>query len=412
MPSNVQPHESKHTRAGSAKSLEVIGTRIQDALRRLLQGTDIDLKRPTTLTGAWGVELTLATRVLQAVRQPDPVSSLQLLPTPKGLSSFLVIAREHCADPTSLRDALAALEAYEELIKRLGGKKTDLDTFVARRLDHSRERIEQSAKQNISRGYSSLIGVQAAASVLSCFVFPSEEPGWCDELVVHGYHGLRRLRPELPLLLGSREILDDEPSRQVTLERLRGGAICQEGMTTALLPFCTDPLPEIEIITDGNKLIYALPAEPQDKLPTELDVFFSSMHRRADPMLGSSDNPRARYAFIPQNPSRYMIMDVFVHQDVWPGVEPELILARVGNPSAPDLLAHTLDRADYIETLQRLGNSASAIPHRHYLNQLSLVRFIHEQMGWEVGEFRLYRCIVKYPVVGLWYTIQFPLQQA
>jgi hypothetical protein len=389
-----------------------VGEGIQSAMRQLLDGTAIDLQRPTTLTNCWGVELTLATRVLQAVREPDPVSSLQLLPTPKALRSFVGIASQQGINGETLEAAEQAVEDYEELVKRLGGKKADLDTFVARRLDHSREKIEQAAKQSISRGYSSLIGVQAAASVLSCFIFPSEEPGWCDELVVHGYHGLRRLRPELPLLLGSREILDDEPSRMVTLERLRGGAICQNGMTTALLPFCTNPLPEIEIIADGNKLIYALPAESQDKIPAELDIFFSSMHRRADPMVGSPDNPRARYAFIPQNPSRHMIMDVFIHRDVWPGVEPELLLARIGNPGAPDLLAHALDQADYIETLQRLGNSASAIPHRHYRNQLPLVEYIHDQMKWELGDFRLYRCIVKYPVVGLWYTIQFPLSQA
>ena len=84
----------------------------------------------------------------------------------------------------------------------------------------------------------------------------------------------------------------------------------------------------------------------------------------------------------------------------------------VGNPANPDLLAHSLDRLDYVEKLSRHGTSSSAVPCQAYQRQLELVNSIHDRMGWKRESFRLFRCEVKYPVIGTWYTIQFPLPSA
>ncbi|MFK5998184.1 MAG: hypothetical protein QM492_08740, partial [Rhodobacterales bacterium] len=287
--------------------------------------------------------------------------------------------------------------------------RDNLDTMISRQIDHSREKIEQNAKQLVFRGMTSLLGVEAKSSVIMCFAFPSEDPSQVDELVVHGYHGLRRLRPELPLMLGTREMLPDcdDPESKL-LNTLRGGKIDVDGETTALLEFSTDPFPEIEVRKESDRLIYALAAQP-DQIGGEQDLFFASMQRNADPRYAQPDHPRARYAYIPHNPARHLVFDVFVHKDLWQGVEPELILAKVGNPAAPDLLAHSLDRLDFIETLQTLGSSPSAASTPHYGRYNELVSSIHTDMGWQQGDFRLYRCAVKYAVVGLWYTIQFKL---
>lgn len=389
--------------------LEQIGAQAQSAWGALFSPESADIARPTDLSNLWGVENTLAIRLFRAIKEPDAVVSLQRLPAPSALRTVLSTARRHQAPEQRVREAEAATDAYEALIDRLGGTKANLDTHAARFGQDAREKIEGAAKQNIFKGMAHLLGVEARASVLLCFAFPGQDPALVDELVVHGYHGLRRHRPELPLVLGSREMLDaEDASTDAYLEQLHGGAVPGDGQLTMLRKFSSSPPPPIEAIPDGRRILYVLRSSP-DELPGEDDLFFASLHRGADPRWAKPDHPRARYAFIPHNPSRHMICDVYVHRDIWPGSNPELVIARTGNPAAPDLLAHQFDRADFIETLQPLGNLATRWSSPAYLRQRELLTHIHEEMGWTPGDFRLFRCSIRYPVPGVWYTVQFPL---
>lgn len=393
------------------KELAAVGARMQSAWSTLVEIGNGQLPRPSTLSTQWGLNQTLCTRLLQALRESDPVHALSKFPSTGSLKGVLKIAESKSTPHIHLENAGQAINELEALIAQFGGTKSNLDTMISRQLDHSREKIEQNSKQLIFRGMTSLLGVEAKSSVIMCFAFPASDPDRVDELVVHGYHGLRRLRPELPLMLGTREMLPNcEDPQAALLNTLHGGNIDVDGETTALLEFSTDPFPEIEIRQERDRLIYALSAQPE-QIGGELDLFFASMHRNADPRNATPGHPRARYAYIPHNPARQLVFDVFVHKDLWQGVEPELILAKVGNPAAPDLLAHSLDRLDTIETLQNLGSSLSALSTPHFGRYRELVESVHTQMQWELSDFRVYRCSVKYAVVGLWYTIQFQLPE-
>lgn len=408
------PTQSPQVPEAGVLSLRQVGEHLQRAWIGLLDPGSGEIPRPTRLASEWGLDQTLCTRLIQALREPDVVFALRRLPSPVSLRVVLRVAEQRKVSGDRVSEASRAVENLDRLIGRLGGTKSNLDTLIARRVDHSREKVEQSAKQLVFRGMTNLLGVEAEASVIACFAFPSEDQKHVDELVVHGYHRLRRLRPELPLMLGTREMLPDAEGvdqSEALLESLQGGKISANGATTALLEFCTDPLPEIEVRADESRLLYALPAQP-DQIGGELDLFFASMLRNADPRFATAEHTRARYAYIPQNPTRHLVLDVYIHEELWQGVEPELVLVRSGNAGAPDLLAHSLDRLDYVETLGRYGTSSSAVPCQAYQRQLELVNSIHDRMGWRRESFRLFRCEVKYPVIGTWYTIQFPLPVA
>jgi hypothetical protein len=390
--------------------LENLGRRLQEALSALFGPSGGNLGRPADATRAWGLQQTTAIRLFQAMREPRPLTALQVLPSANTLRSVLDAARRAGVAPALIDDTDEAIGAYADLLQRLGGKKAHLDTIVSRHVDHSREKIEHNARQMIFRGTSSLFGAQAETSVVLVFVFPGEDPDWCDELAVYGFHRLLRLRSELPLLMGVRETMhhDDDP-RPIVLETLHGESIPDNGYATALRDFSTSPMPYLDLRLEDGKLLYVL-GEEQGELPSETDLFFASIERKAEPRWASAEHPRARSAFVPNTPSRHAVFDMFIHKDVWQGVEPELVLARTGNPGSPDLLAHSLDRLDFVQKLEPLGSSISAVAHPQYRDHADLVRAMHERMGWALGDFRLYRCSIKYPVLGLWYTVQFPLR--
>lgn len=398
----------------STSTLGLTGERLKRSWRELLAGGDEPIRRPADLVSRWQVDQTLSTRLFQALREDEPLLVLRKIPAPPSLRTVLAAADRAGLAPNLVEPARTAVDELDALIHELGGNKSNLDTLAARGTDHAREKVEHAAKQQIYRGMSSLRGIQAEVSLVSTFVFPSDDPSdadgqWCDELAVYGFHRLLRLRPELPLVLGLREVMDDNrDGPSALLESLWGETIAPRGHATALAPFCSDPMPTIEVRQERDKLLYVLAEDPDD-LPRELDLFFASLHRRAEPRTGTDEHPTARYACIPHTPTRNLVYDLYIHRDLWVGIEPELILARTGDPSSPDLLAHSLDRVDYIETITRHEGTPAAAAIERYARSGHLLSWIHDQMGWTIGDFRLYRCSVRYPVSSLWYTMQFNL---
>lgn len=395
-----------------AGTLNDLGQRLQTHLSALLEDGGDRIRRPTELSRAWGLEQTLCTRLFQAFREPDALLALTKLPAPSTLRLLIQAAEKANVDATRIANAQASVGELQHLITDLGGSKANLDTLVARRSHHARQKVEQSAKQAIHRGMSNLLGVQAEALVAITFVFPGKEDGWCDELAVHGYHRLVRFRPERELLIATRETLHEvHDPKSIVLQSLHGDGIQDHGCVTALKRFCTSPFPDVKITEENGKILYSLPERP-DELPHEIDLIFASIERKGEPLFATKDHARARYAVVPQNPCKHLIYDIYVHRDVWRGVEPELHLLRQGDPAAENLAAHSLDRVDFVESLENLGTSPAAIPTPTFDRHFHLIEDVQREMNWTSDSFRLYRCAVRYPVVGLWYSVQFPLPAA
>ena len=403
---SVQPET-----ASEAPSLDLarIGSQFRASWRALFDDAGAGFQRPAELARAWRVDPTLAARVFRALREHDPLTVLHELPSAPSLQTVLAAARRRGVSKDRIREAEAAVVALEELIRHVGGSKSNLDTIVGSQVQHSRRKIERTSKQAIFRGFSNLLGVQTETSLVSYYVFPSDDPDWCNELAVYGYHSLLRLRPELPILFGVRHaITEDKDELAVSLKTLHGDQIVPTGSTTAIKPYCSEPFPEIEIREENKRLLYVWPGETGQP-PHPVDLIFASLEPRAEARYRTDQRQYANYNLVPRNPSKNLLLDVFVHRAVWPGVDPELVMLRRGNPQSPRLMTHSMDRVDFLEHLESRGCQAPAIPCKHYPKYASLTGYVHREMGWHVGDFRLYRCSVRYPVVGLWYSIQFSL---
>lgn len=386
-----------------------LGSHLQQAWRELLGERGADVHKPADLARAWRVDPTLAARIFRALRDQDPLTVLHELPAVPSLQGLLAAARRRGVDKEKIRQAEIAVGELEELIRRVGGSKSNLDTIVGSQVQHSRRKTEQTSKQAIFRGFSSLLGVQANTSIASYYVYPSDDPNWCNELAVYGYDSLLRLRPELPILFGVRHtITEDKDEVSDSLRTLHGDQIVPTAGATAIKQFCSDPFPKIEIREENKRLLYVWSDQADEPL-RPVDLIFASLELRAEARYRTEQRQFANYNLVPRNPSKNLLLDVFVHRDVWPGVEPELVMLRRGNPQSPRLITHSLDRVDFLETLDHRGSQAASIPCKHYPSYAKLTSYVHHEMKWQIGDFRLYRCSVRYPVVGLWYSIQFPL---
>jgi len=394
----------------TSESLERIGSAIHGALAELIanQGR---FPRPTELARRWELDQTLCVRTCRALRHEEPLRVLHHLPSTGSLRSILAAGRSHGAPAAICSRVATAIDGLEAAISALGGKKANLDTLIGSQLLEAREKIEATSKQSIFRGMSNLLGLQCDVSLTSYFVYPSEDdPERCDELAIYGSSGLRRLRPELPILVGGR-ILFGEPSQELSQahEVLYGGKLDRSGFSVALKEFSTDPFPEVRVIQSGTRLIYTLPADGGGE-SQELAMFFASIDRHASERWRRRDGAAAPFVFVPRNPAKEFLLDVFVHRDVWPGSEPSLEIGRGENVLTPLAAVRSdIDRLDLRESFKSFGaepTPASFAPLPRYSAMLARVC---EDAGLAMEDFRVHRLHVKYPVISLSYALFFPL---
>lgn len=404
--------ESTQSQAAEVTSLQELGQRFQTAWTRLLHDPNIRILRPTELAKRWGLEQTLCTRLFQALSETDGTSALPKLPAITSLRQVLERARSQDVPSELLQEAVKVVDALDHAIHLAGGSKSNLDVLCARHRTHAREKIERKAKQQVFRGMASLFGIQARVSYIQVYLFPSEDEGWCDELAVHGFQGLRRFRPELPVLLGVRESVPNADDQLgIVMKTMLGEEISGDGLMTAIRPLCSDPMPDISLREERGRLLYIL-NESEHDLVEEIDMCFASVMRHGEPTHARPNHERARFTYVPSTPSELAVFDLFVHKDVYRGQAPERKILKTGDPSAMDLAAHSLDELDHVEQIEDLGSHVSSIPVSGAPKHLDLVQHLHDKMGWTMGDFRLYRMNIRHPVMHVWYSMQFELPRS
>ncbi len=394
----------------TAESLKEVGAELLEALISLVS-TDGRLPRPTDLSRVWSLDQTLCVRTCSALRNDDPLRALHQLPATGSLRTVLEAGRARGVAANVCGRAGEAIDHLEDAIASLGGRKSNLDTLIGSQLVDAREKIEATSKQSIFRGMSNLLGLQNDVVLTTFFVYPSvDSDEWCDELAIYGSHGLRRLRPELTILVGGRVLSGESDQDLPQAEQvLHGGRLDRSGYSVALKSLSTDPFPEVDLVADGKRLLYTLPGDDAGE-SRELSMFFASIDKNASPRYRRREMLAAPFVFLPRNPSKDMLLDVFVHPDVWRGVVPRLEINRGQNLLTPtEAPSRGIDRHDFCESLHSLGTDPRGMAFKPFPRYGDLVATVCEHADLELAEFRHYRLYVKYPVVALSYGIYFQL---
>lgn len=393
----------------SGDTLRETGDRLRGALVRLIATATGGPPRPTELARSWGLDQTLCIRVCSALKAPDALSVLHQLPSSGSLRSLVSAAREREVSEDLLDEAEEQVGALEQLIRSLGGQKANLDTLIGGQLLDARAKTEHTSKQNIFRGMSNLLGLQAGVSMTSYFVYPSTHPSRCNELAIYGSLALRRLLPERPILVGGR-VLARSPDAEVSLAEtiLHGGELDESGYSMAIKSFSSDPFPNVEVVRQENRLLYTLPGSANGD-PQENTMLFASIERDASLRFQEGAATHAEFGFVPRNPARDSLLDIFVHREIWEGCEPRLEIRRNDRWLASARSEDSLDRLNLDERLQSLGFDPRVIPTRLIPRYPDLLNEVLGQVGLHQGDFRLYRVHVRYAVVGLTYLVYFRL---
>lgn len=386
--------------------ISVLGKQIQDEIKQVLMGLPSDGPiRPQRLARALGLNKSLASKLLIAIDSRDPLAVVHGLPGPFPLRSFLDAAAAQGVSASTLVRARSAVNAFEELLREHFDERGELDTLLGSSLHDVRVKAESAAKQSMFRGAVGICGVQCETTLSSYLIHPSRVSTLrCDMAVIGGMVGLRRLRPDALVEYVSTAVLDQPGQPREERRTLSDGPLVRAFGSADSLP--------ISVAHKGQCSHYRLTGDTVGR-QSALNLVVGEFWRAALPKAPEEGLPTRRWVGTSiQQPSQRLVLDVLLHESVWPNRQPELLIHNTTlngpcDPTDPDQAARLLNLAESIKFLGLGGSRARHADILQYTDALEEVTAAH---GWPLEEFRVFRCEIQYPPYGLQVCVAFDIR--
>jgi hypothetical protein len=366
-----------------------------------------------------GVDKVLASRVLKALRQADPIAALYFMPGPEPLRALVKGAERRGAGRAEVESALAAVADYERLIDVQVGDRSLLDSILSAWIPQARAEFELRRKQAAFKALSQIKGMQAEGIVATCLVAPSAAPpgeGLMDVVWVHGLTGLHRVRPGVTVKLASRRMSAQAGERHpMTL----AGAPISEESPPLVAEFCSSPTPEVHVQRVKDALFYTLGGDGFGA-GSAVDVVFveinrGELKRPAIPTREQIEKGEARgsYFFAETSvPAKALQFDLIVHASLFGGREPVLRVYDTAFDGVADVFdkRRDLDRLDLLESIVPLGRGLTRVRSGAggVAGYPELLRRVIAELNLDAESLLTYRCAVEYPLYGSQTAMVFP----
>jgi hypothetical protein len=337
---------------------------------------------------------------------------MHLVPSPGGLRIFADLAGRY-ADPASIRNLLAASESFEQLLDTVPGGRASIDAQIAESSQVALLKREHIAKQASFKAMSFLLGHFADVVSTTLFLVPSANGRRVDGIEIQRRIGLRRMRPSTPLvLLGIwGEPGDAISENAIGFETLDGERGSRNPAGFLLPAFCTQPLPTLDVVQEGELTVLVLEGDPSVHAPSQLT---STMIIRNGWPIEPDGLSQALRGYVLHTPCRQVVRDVYIAESLYPHATPQVSFVLPG-PRPSMRTPRDNGRRHYSEVdLARSIESRANNPHAYdipgVVNHSAVVRHVLERTGHARTPFRSWRLAVTYPVtlVEMVWTLNHP----
>ena len=383
------------------------GQELCDALRGLAVQIPAKSRSPQEFARILKVHRTLASRLLNAIRTDDPLAAISRMPRSEGLRIILQAAKTAVTREAHQR-AEEALAKFEQVVNNELGGWDGFDAVVTEWLPEARERFELANKQLSFKGMANLMGVRTDVQLDTIIYYPDVTGRRCDIALLEGMVNLRRLRPSVRIPVASF-------TPNIMAPKLLDGARedisadATDRHNPLLRQFCSVPDPQLEEVQIGEMTNFIL-AGNEIGTNSAMDIFTANVIRGGRPLTRApAEEPvRPHLSGGVILPSKLLLMNVLLHEDVWPG-DPQLLIydMHVHGVAAPLDPSRDFDRLDMMEGLQALGKGAARFRASEVGRHVEMVQFICDKMGWDSERLRGYRLRVQYPLLHTQYCILF-----
>lgn len=387
--------------------VRALGGQLGPCLAAVVEALDGAAIGPQRLSQELGLDKVFASRLLKAVERGDPIRVLHHVPGPAPLRRFLRAARRRGGLAAEvLEPAAAAVADFERFLEREVGDRAALRSLLAAWLPEARAEFELRRKQAAWRATSELRGATVDLDLSSVFLHPSADGERMDVTWVVGMVGLRRLRPKIGVKFSSRRIAPEGAARRP--RDLDGAPL--EGVDRGRLDeFCVAPPGEYAVHQAGDVLHYTLGGESYGP-DAAVDLLFAEVNEAEIARKVARGSGRRGWVYSDVAvPARKLVLDVFVHDELYPGAAPELLLYDTAIRGVADVndAGRDLDRLDLVESLVTLGVGAEHLPLPAFPRYPDLVGHVYGRLGWDPARFVLHRVEIDYPPYGMQVAVAF-----
>lgn len=376
------------------------------SIARVLDAIPDPPSGPQALARRLGVDKVLASRLLKAVRSPDPVSVINRAPGPDPLRRVVKAAGKQGVEASLIRDASDAIDRFERLIRDEIGDRSSLDAIVSAWVPEARREFELRRKQSVFKALSHLKGAHAEAIIATVFLAPAQDGEHLDIVWLNGMYGLTRLRPGAAIKFATRRFAKDLAARK---PRTLAGREVEDQSDLLLGEYCSRPTPVLRAHPVGEMVHYTLASSGFG--PTSaVDIVHAEVNRGEMKRRVPTGSGRKAYVFAEvSTPAKVLQFDAFIHESVYPGSSPSLRLYDTAFEGVADVNDPTrdIDQLDVLEGLSPLPRGLSSCRSPAASRYVEMLEKVCTRMGWNGEEFRGYRCRIEYPIYGSQVTMLF-----
>jgi hypothetical protein len=355
--------------------------------------------REKTLVAIWGIDRSVAGRLVRAMRTHDSYGFLRELPSPEGLLLIAEAAARSGASEGDIQRLHAVVSAWQDIIDSFPGKRRALLTHLSSHDAESRERADTSARRAIFKSAAELIGYSVRHTLAAAFIVPASSGNRLDTIHVLGKYGLSRTREDGgPITVMGLRAGPESPQVQfLPIDPSAKG----DRASDCLLPRYCRGRARIELVhTPANAIEMRLP--PSDPAPhQEIDLVCGQ--RVPSMLMARRENGHAFewYEVLPRIPSECLTVDLLLHESVYPGIVPQ-VTARLYSPYPPNPPNAPAGSSDVINSgaeIRSIGNGLRGIGISDIDGYPEMLREIAAQCDLELERFRAIRMTVRYPML-------------
>jgi len=371
---------------------------IQDLLSSILEDyCGVGDAGISTICSRLGIHRKLAWQVRNVAYSSDPFRAVRFMPSKAGVEALAKAILHHGATEGKA-DRLRDLGVeFDELVAIHAGDRVSMEMLVESCMDRPEEDAEVKWREQAFQGNRFIWGVQAKTQLtVNVLNFSKGRSDWFDYLQVRGLIGLRRLRRNVHWLVSQSMIVDEDVKRDglPNREPLDAEAAKLMNGVPVLPEFCSEPMPKLRRRPVGQGLTNdeLLPAPVG--CSGQQTIVTGEIIRELSPVYATSENKRALFGAVVRTPCEVFVHDHFVHRDLFPDAERELVVFSELNSSV------TQDDDDMLpisESVECLGRGLSVARTAAVPGYMKLLRGVFARAGWDPDDFDLYRVRMAYP---------------
>ncbi len=391
---------------------------LRGALIELFASVEADAFKPYPAAKRLEVNKNLTWKASKIIRATGPSEAIRHVPGKGGVKLLIDAFKRHGAPDEIIHRTRAAFESFDTLIERHSGDKETLELMLDGLPSNANEGESLVATRKLAyRGNSGIWGMQTKARITTFVLAPTEGApagsNMFDSLLLTGFLGLQRLRPETPwTLLRLRSYQDDgtDLGKDHLSHSLDRGSQEKWGLPL-LTEFSTRNMQPLAVRKDDDELVVELLEGPVGK-QGNMDIFFGRIDRSFASLKRTPEDQIGEFLSDYTLPIENAQFDVIIHEDLPPlrDFSFNLFSRLDGHLPPPSQRRGKLALPIPIE-VRDLGLGIHSMATPLYPRYTDLISKSFSQVGLDPARFRTLRATVEFPPLCTTGVFSFPLPE-